>query len=131
MVRRQQAFASYCIASWESFLSNSWYTSNSWYEIAAPIRAETSVFHISRLSHNTYFSTISRQIQFSIPGSFKWSYNKSNNSPLCLTVNIRELFFFWSWDHFLLISISNEKKKIFFQVSKLENKNFVKNPSDI
>ena len=40
------------LTSWESFLSNSWY----FYEIAAPIRAETSVFHIFRLFHNALFS---------------------------------------------------------------------------
>ena len=55
---RQQAFASYSIVSRESFLSNSWY----FYEIAAQIGVETSVFPISRLFHNTYFSSISEWI---------------------------------------------------------------------
>ena len=54
MVRQQKAFASYCIASWKTFLSNSWH----FYEIAAPIKAETSVSHIFQLFHNTYFSSV-------------------------------------------------------------------------
>ena len=53
MVRQEQAVISYCIALWEIFLSNSWY----FYEIAAPVRAETSVFHISRLFYNTFLSS--------------------------------------------------------------------------
>ena len=39
-------------------MSNSW----NFYETAAPIRAETSVFHISRLFHNVYFSSICKHI---------------------------------------------------------------------
>ena len=54
MLRQQQTVASYCIASWESFLSKLWY----FYEIAAAIRAETSLFHIFRLLHNTILSFI-------------------------------------------------------------------------
>ena len=54
MVRLQEVVASYCIASWESFLSNLWYFA----EITVPVRAETSVFHISRLFHNTHLSPI-------------------------------------------------------------------------
>ena len=53
MLREEQAVASYCIASWESFLSNSWY----FYEIAAPIRSGTSKFYISRLFHNTFLAS--------------------------------------------------------------------------
>ena len=45
IVRQQQAFASYYIAPWESFLSSSWY----FFEIAAPIKAEKSAFHIFRI----------------------------------------------------------------------------------
>ena len=54
MVRQEQAVSSYCFASWESFLNNSWY----FYKIATPIRAETSEFHIFRLFHNTFLSSI-------------------------------------------------------------------------
>ena len=49
MVRQQQAVASYCIASWESFLRNLGY----FYEIAASSRAETSVFYIFQVFPNT------------------------------------------------------------------------------
>ena len=45
MVLRQQVVASHCFV----FLSNLWYFN----EIAAPSRAETSVFHIFRLFHKT------------------------------------------------------------------------------
>ena len=55
MVRQQQAVASYWIASKE-FFSNSWH----FHDIAAPIRAETSVFHIFRLFHNTLLLSINR-----------------------------------------------------------------------
>ena len=58
MVRQQQAVASYCIASWESFLSNSYH----FYEIAVPIRSETSVFHIFRPFHNTLLSSMCDRI---------------------------------------------------------------------
>ena len=53
MMRQQQVAVSYCTALWES-LSNSWY----FYKVAASIRAETSVFHIFRLFHNTFLPSI-------------------------------------------------------------------------
>ena len=46
---QQKAVASHSFASWESFLSNS----KHFYELAAPIRAEISVFHAFRLLHYT------------------------------------------------------------------------------
>ena len=54
VLQQQQADTSYCIASWESFLSNSWY----FFEIAAPIRTETLVYHNFRLLHNTLLLSI-------------------------------------------------------------------------
>ena len=57
MVRQQQVVASHCIASWESFLNNSWY----FYKIVASIRAEASVFYIFRLFHNIFFSSMHRK----------------------------------------------------------------------
>ena len=68
------SFASYCIASWVSFVSNLWY----FYEIATPIRTETLVFHIFKLFHNTYF--------LSTP--YIWTYNKHRVLILFLKLNI-------------------------------------------
>ena len=67
VVRQQEAFTSYYIASWESFLINSWY----FYEIATPIRAKTSVFYISRLFHNTLLSSIISMQVITIV-TFRW-----------------------------------------------------------
>ena len=70
MVRQKQVVVSYCIASWEYFLSNSWYS----YEIAALIRDETSVFHIFRQFHNTILSSIRRGSveSFTLVPLWKW-----------------------------------------------------------
>ena len=84
MVRQQQAFASYCIAC----LSNSWY----FYEIAAPIRAEMSVFHVSLLFHNTYFSYIYLFIYLSISISiYVYTYNLSPNAVYILGWEVKNI----------------------------------------
>ena len=58
-VMTKQVIAFNWIVSWESFLSISRY----FYEIAAPIRAETSVIHFFRLFQNTLLSSISKCVR--------------------------------------------------------------------
>ena len=75
-VMTKQVIAFNWIVSWESFLSISRY----FYEIAATIRAETSVFHIFRPFHNTLFLSMHKSIIFFVSLN---KINKKNTKNLC------------------------------------------------
>ena len=88
MVRQQQVVASYCIAQWESFLSNSQY----FYEIATPNTAETLVFHILRFFYNILHSSIGKLRNVSLILA-EQNYEEDTHYITYITFTLRRFMF--------------------------------------